>query len=65
MELNLHWSLMEKLPKLERGGENHRGTSPMMGKNDSEARKLRELSNGGDQALVSPELGENCEKQCD
>jgi hypothetical protein len=20
MELNLHWSLMEKLPKLERGG---------------------------------------------
>jgi hypothetical protein len=44
MELNLHWSLMEKLPKLERGGENRRGTSPMMGKNDSEARKLRELS---------------------
>jgi hypothetical protein len=50
MELNLHWSLMEKLPKLERGGENRRGTSPMMGKNDSEARKLRELSNGGDRA---------------
>jgi hypothetical protein len=41
---------MEKLPKLERGGENRRGTSPMMGKNDSEARKLRELSNGGDRA---------------
>jgi hypothetical protein len=50
MELNLHWSLMEKLPKLQRGGENCRGTSPMMGKNDSEARKLRELSNGGDRA---------------
>jgi hypothetical protein len=37
MELNLHWSLMEKLPKLERGGENHRRSSPRMGKDDSEA----------------------------
>jgi hypothetical protein len=46
MELKLHWSLMEKLPKLGRGGENYRGTSPMMEKNDSEVRKLRELSNG-------------------
>jgi hypothetical protein len=50
MELNLHWSLMEELPNLEKGGENHRGTSPMMGKNDSKARKLREVSNGGDRA---------------
>jgi hypothetical protein len=37
MELNLHWRLMEKLPKLERGGENRRGSSPRMGKDDSEA----------------------------
>jgi hypothetical protein len=49
MELNLHWSLMEKLPKLERGGEIigeaylgwgktiHRGSLPRMGKDDSEA----------------------------
>jgi hypothetical protein len=37
MVLNLHWSLMEKLPKLERGGENHRGSSPRIGKDDSEA----------------------------
>jgi hypothetical protein len=50
MELNLHWSLMEKLPKLEGGGESGRGTTPMMGKNDSKARKLRELSSGGDRA---------------
>jgi hypothetical protein len=41
---------MEKLPKLEKGGENHRGTSPMMEKNDSEARNMRELNNGGDLA---------------
>jgi hypothetical protein len=33
MELNLYWSLMEKLPKLERGGGNHRG----MGKDNLEA----------------------------
>jgi hypothetical protein len=37
---------MEKLPKLERGGENHRGSSPRMGKDDSESYKLRELNNG-------------------
>jgi hypothetical protein len=47
-DMHQHWSIMEKLPKLERGGGNRKGTSPMMGKNDSEARKLRELSNGGD-----------------
>jgi hypothetical protein len=37
MELNLHWSVMEKLQKLERGGGNHRGSSPRMEKDDSEA----------------------------
>jgi hypothetical protein len=37
MELNLHWSLMEKLPKLERGGASLRGSSPRMEKDDSEA----------------------------
>jgi hypothetical protein len=37
MELNLYWSLMEKLPKLERGGGNHRGSSPRMVKDNLEA----------------------------
>jgi hypothetical protein len=50
---------MEKLPKLERGGGNHRGTSPRMGKDDSEAQKLRKLHDRGDIPGVGEETAKN------
>jgi hypothetical protein len=50
---------MEKLTMIERGGKNHRGISPKVGKDDSEARKLRELDDGIGLELVSLELRKN------
>jgi hypothetical protein len=44
---------VEKLPMEKKGGENHWRTSPRLGKDDSEALKLRELNNGGDRASTS------------
>jgi hypothetical protein len=44
---------VEKLPVDEKGGENHWRASPRLGKDDSEALKLRELHNGGDRASAS------------
>jgi hypothetical protein len=44
---------VEKLPMEEKGGENHWRTSSRLGKDDSEALKLRELNNRGDRASAS------------
>jgi hypothetical protein len=40
MEVSFHGGLVEKLPMEEIGGANHWRTSPRLGKDDSENRKL-------------------------